>query len=63
MLTSSPLPCSVPPVPPAGAAPLPSNDGKKWGADEVQELLQLVEDEHYRRSRLGLEKVRRRPGA
>lgn len=41
-----------------GAAPLPSNDGKKWSQEEVQELLQLVEDEHYRRQRLGLEKVR-----
>ena len=41
----------------AGAAPLPSNDGKKWSQEEVAELLQLVEDEHYRRQRLGLEKV------
>ena len=42
----------------AGAAPLPSNDGKKWSQEEVTELLLLVEDEGYRRQRLGLEKVR-----
>lgn len=45
--------------PRAGAAPLPSNDGKKWSQDEVTELLLLVEDEGYRRQRMGLDKVRR----
>ncbi len=43
---------------PAGHAPLPSNDGKKWSQEEVTELLLLVEDEGYRRQRLGLDKVR-----
>jgi hypothetical protein len=46
---------AVPPA--AGAAPLPSNDGKKWSPEEVMELLQLVEDENYRRQRLNLDKV------
>ena len=58
--SSRPCPayCLPPPPPPAaGAAPLPSNDGKKWSPEEVMELLQLVEDENYRRQRLNLDKV------
>lgn len=51
-------PAPLYPAPLTGAAPLPVNDGKKWSQEEVQELLSLVEDEHYRRQRLGLEKVR-----
>lgn len=55
-LPRAPLPC-------AGAAPLPSNDGKKWAPEEVAELLLLVEDDGYRRQRLGLDKVRMGPRA
>lgn len=40
-----------------GGAALPRNDGKKWGGDEVAELLRLVEDAEYRRRVLKLDKV------
>ncbi len=38
-------------------APLPSNDGKKWAPEEVEDLIRLVEDDDFRRERLNLEKV------
>ncbi|KDD71410.1 hypothetical protein H632_c5090p0, partial [Helicosporidium sp. ATCC 50920] len=39
------------------ALPLPANDGKKWSAEEVVELLRLGEDPAYLKERLDLDKV------
>ena len=61
--TRARFPRPLPPPPPthapttAGTPTLPSNDGKKWGTDEVQELVKLVEDGAYLKDRLGLDKA------